>query len=34
LTISYAEVSGESVVVEAGEGQPITKLAGAMVLLH
>ncbi len=34
LTISYAEVSGEGVNVQASEGQPITKLTGAKVILH
>jgi polygalacturonase len=34
LTISYAGVSGEGVDVQASEGQAITKLAGAKVILH
>jgi polygalacturonase len=34
LTISYADVSGEGVAIEATEGQPISKLAGAKVSLH
>lgn len=34
LTISNAEVSGEGVDVQASEGQAITKLAGAKVLLQ
>ncbi len=34
LTISYAGVSGKGVVIQAGEGQPITKLAGAKVSLR
>jgi polygalacturonase len=34
LTISYAGVSEDKVDVQASEGQPITKLAGAKVLLH
>jgi polygalacturonase len=34
LTISFAEMSGESVEVKASEGQPITKLTGAKVILH
>ncbi len=34
LTISYAEVSGEGVDVLASEGQPITKLAGAKIMLR
>jgi polygalacturonase len=34
LTISYAEVSGEGVDITASEGQAITKLTGAKVLLH
>jgi len=33
LTIGYAQVSGEGVVVEAAEGQSIMKLAGAEVSL-
>ncbi len=33
LTIGYAQVSGEGVVVQAAEGQPIMKLAGAEVSL-
>jgi polygalacturonase len=31
LTVSYADVTGDGVKVEAGEGQAITKLAGATV---
>ena len=34
LTISYADVSGSDVKVEATEGEPITKLAGAKVNLQ
>ena len=34
LTIRYANVSGAGVVVETSDGQPITKLAGAEILLH
>jgi polygalacturonase len=34
LTIGYADVAGEGVVVNAAEGQPIVKLAGAKVSLH
>jgi polygalacturonase len=34
LTIGYAEVSGEGVVIESAEGQSISKLAGANVSLH
>jgi hypothetical protein len=34
LTVSYAEVTGDGVTVEAGEGQPIAKLAGAKVSLR
>jgi polygalacturonase len=34
LTISYAAVSQASVIIEAAEGQPITKLAGAIVSSH
>ena len=34
LTIGYAEVSGEGVVIEAGEGQAMTKQAGAKVSLR
>jgi polygalacturonase len=34
LTISFAEVSGESVEVKASDGKPITKLTGAKVTLH
>jgi polygalacturonase len=34
LTISYAEVSGQGVDITASEGQSITKLVGAKVLLH
>ena len=34
LTISYAEVSGEGVDIQAGEGQTITKLAGARFVLR
>ena len=34
LTIGYAEVSGEGVVIESAEGRSISKLAGARVLLH
>jgi polygalacturonase len=34
LTISYADVAGTDVSIEAGEGQAITKLAGAKVELH
>jgi polygalacturonase len=34
LTIAYAEVSGEGVAIEAGEGQAITKKAGAKVSLR
>ncbi|MGH9599701.1 MAG: glycoside hydrolase family 28 protein, partial [Terracidiphilus sp.] len=33
LTIGYADVTGQNVVVHAAEGQPITKLAGANVSL-
>jgi len=33
LTIGYADVTGEGVVVQAAEGEPITKLAGANVSL-
>jgi polygalacturonase len=33
LTIGYAEVTGQNVVVHAAEGPPITKLAGANVAL-
>jgi polygalacturonase len=34
LTIGHAEVSCQGVEVQASEGQPITKLAGAKVILH
>jgi len=34
LTIRYANVSGAGVVVEASDGQPITKLVGAKVALR
>jgi polygalacturonase len=34
LSIGYAEVSGEGVVVTAGQGEAITKLAGAKVSLR
>jgi polygalacturonase len=34
MTISYAEVSGEGVEVQASEGQGITKLAGAKVSIR
>jgi polygalacturonase len=34
LTIGYAEVSGEGVVIEAGEGEAVTKQVGAKVSLH
>jgi hypothetical protein len=34
LTIRYANVSGTNVVVEASDGQPITKLVGAKVSLR
>jgi len=34
LTIGYANVSGTGVVVEASDGRPITKLAGAEVSLR
>jgi len=34
LTIGYAEVSGEGVTIKAGEGQSITRLAGAKVSLR
>jgi hypothetical protein len=34
LTIRYARVSGKDLVVEASDGQPITKLAGAKVSLR
>ncbi len=34
LTIRYADVSGTDVEVEASDGQPITKLAGAKVSLR
>jgi polygalacturonase len=34
LTIGYAEVSGEGVAIEAAEGQPITRQAGAKVALR
>jgi polygalacturonase len=34
LTIGFAEVSGESVILQAGEGMPLTKLTGAKVSLR
>ena len=34
LTVAYAEITGQSLTVEAAEGQPISKLAGAKVLLR
>lgn len=34
LTIGYAQVSGDGVVIESAEGQPITKLAGAKTSLR
>jgi len=34
LTIAYAEVSGQNVVVESVDAQPITKLKGAHLSLH
>jgi polygalacturonase len=34
LTISFAEISGESVEVKASDGKPIMKLTGAKVTLH
>jgi polygalacturonase len=34
MTIGYAEVSGEGVVVEPGEGPAVTKMVGAKVLLR
>jgi polygalacturonase len=34
LTISYAQVSGSNVKVEAAEGQPIARLAGSKVNFH
>lgn len=34
LTIGFAEVSGKNVVLQAGEGMPLTKLTGAKVSLH
>jgi polygalacturonase len=34
LTIGYASVSGEGVVIEAADGQPFLKLAGAIISLH
>jgi polygalacturonase len=34
MTVSYAEVSGEGVEVQASEGQGITKLAGAKVSIR
>jgi polygalacturonase len=34
MTIGYAAVSGEAVVIDAIEGQPVTKLAGAEVSFH
>ena len=34
MTISFAQVTGEDVKVEASEGEPITKLAGAKVSLR
>ena len=34
LTIGYAEVSGQGVHVEAGEGEPIKQMAGAKVSLR
>jgi polygalacturonase len=34
LTISYADVSGTGVLIEAAAGQPMAKLVGARVSLH
>ena len=34
LTVAYAHVTGEHVTIQAAEGQPLTKLAGADVNLH
>jgi polygalacturonase len=34
LKVGYAEVSGEGVVIEAADGQPLSKLAGANVSLR
>ncbi len=34
LTIGYAEVTGQDVEVQAGDGQPITKMVGAIVSLR
>jgi polygalacturonase len=34
MTIGYAEVSGDGVVVQADDGPPITKLAGAKIQLR
>ena len=34
MTIGYAEVSGGGVVIQADDGPPITKLAGAKILLR
>jgi hypothetical protein len=34
LTIGYADVSGDGLVVHAEEGQEITKLAGANVSIR
>jgi hypothetical protein len=34
LTIGYADVSGDGLVVQAPEGEEITKLAGAKVSLR
>jgi polygalacturonase len=34
LTVSYAEVTGDGVKIDAGQGQAITKWAGAKVSLH
>jgi hypothetical protein len=34
LTIGNAQVSGEGVKIEAGDGQPLIKLAGAKVSLN
>jgi len=34
LTVGYAQVSGDGVTIDAGEGKSITQLAGAKVSLH
>lgn len=34
LTVGYAQVSGEGVTIDAGEGQSITQLAGAKISLR